>query len=346
MTYAGDTNNMLFMQDGSPNWWESPDITIPGDVAVTGSNPVTVVGRKNAPPPNTGNGLPSTKVKIEAYLATPGLQMFPPQPGGQYTYFIGSATVTIAQPTAAEVFNPPPMNLTIPNVEPADPNDPFHSGHRCLIGRIFPFGQVPPSGAFNPPGEQHECQHNMSVVVTANKQSGEQNAGGAGKGQAGTNAKKPLFLNLEGLLDFRVDTTTRLAKAEDVLITATWANLDPKIKRFAAELKRTRVFRGFARRPPAGFGFNVKLPLQDLPHAKGQKPYIPKVLEVKDNSKGKQPRYDALIRLQPKKPARIALNVNPEGSSTAGLAHVFYLEQHNKAGKPQGGITVIFVPMS
>lgn len=341
-----DPGNLLFMLDGqSPDpWWESPDITVPLDQAQQGANDVTVTGRKNA------GTLTATKVKIEAYIANPFLAAHPPSPTDPIsTVFIGQAIFNTTQigGTGAGTFTPPAgtITLNIPT-STSNPDDPVAVGHRCLIGQIMGFGGSA-LDPFTPDTEQHQCQRNISVVTVRMAKSEEQNAAGAGKGAAGVNREWPLFLNEQALLDFRVDTTTQGAKAEDVLVRATWMNLDPKIKRLARRLKRSGVFRGFARRPPAGFAFNVKLPIQDLPHGKGYKPYIPKVIKVTDQTKGKkQPRYDAVIRLQPKKRARIALNVNPEGSSTAGLAHVFYLEQYGLKGKPQGGLTLVFVPMS
>jgi hypothetical protein len=344
MSY-GDPSGLLFMNDGinPAPWWESDDISIPGDQAQVGANTVTVTGRKNV------GTLSSSQVRIEAYIANPSFVMSPTNT--PYTRKIGKVDLNVSDldtaGPATGVSAAIVPDLTIPPPPPADPNDAVGLGHRCIVARIFPKTFTPPTSAFTPDVEQHECQRNISVVLVRMLKAEEQNAAGAGKGQTGLNREWPLLLNLDGLLDFRIDTAARTSKAEDVLLRATWANGNPGTRHIAARLKRTRVFRGFARKPPEGFAYNVKLPLQDIPHAKGQKPYIPKVLKVKDGTKNaKLPRYDALVRLQPKKPARVALNVNLGGSSTAGLAHVFYLEQLTAKGKPQGGITLVFVPMS
>jgi hypothetical protein len=339
-----DPGNLLSMEDGqSPDpWWESPDITVPLDQAQVGTNNVTVTGRKAA------GTLTTAKVKIEAYIANPFLSAHPPSPTDPTsTAFIGQQifNATDIGGAGAGTFTPPTITLTIPS-STSNPDDPVAIGHRCLIGQIMGFGGTV-LDPFTPATEQHQCQHNISVVTVRMAKSEKQDAAGAGKGAAGVNREWPLFLNGQALLDFRVDTTTQGTKTEDVLVRATWMNLDPKTQRLARRLKQSGVFRGFARKPPAGFAYNVKLPLADLPHGKGQKPYIPKVLKVNDQTRGKkQPRYDAVIQLQPKRRARIALNANLEGASTAGLAHVFHLEQLNLNGKPQGGLTLVFVPMS
>jgi hypothetical protein len=342
------------MEDGKSDWWMSDDVTIPGDQAEVGSNNiVTVTGRKRPGtlPPLVEGGPSPTTARIEVFLCVPSLSILPTATPS--TRKIGQVSVTVSALNAAWTAlagsgvskDLPAFTVPAPSSSP-DPNDAFSLGHRCLIARIYPLGFTPStSAAFNPFAEPHEVQRNIWVVAV--RSPGKSDSAGAGQDDAGMTPKKPLGPNKAGLFEFRIDTRARTTKAEDVTLRATWVNAHPEIKRFSAALKPTKVFRGFAETPPAQFGFHFDLPAEAIPHEKGQRPFFPNVLKVSDATKPRKgdPRYDAIVRLQPKKVARIGVTADLRGAAR-GQAHVFHVEQFDANRKPTGGGTLIFIPVS
>jgi hypothetical protein len=190
----------------------------------------------------------------------------------------------------------------------------------------------------------------MEVVLTA--MDAESDAAGAGAGHAGAMLEQLLGPNKNGLFEFRVDTTTRTKRAEKVTVRATWpARHSPaERKRLITLLRRHhRGFKDLAEERPGSFAFSVEIPKAELPHFKGIRTYIPRVLEVTDRSKAKtgNPRYDAVIALQGardrrRKLARLAF-VADIRETQPGFAHVFHLEQLGPKGRRLGGLTVIFL---
>jgi hypothetical protein len=344
MSY-GDPANVLFMQDGqSPDpWWASPDITIPGNQVTGGvANTISVRGRKNPV------SLSGDTVTIEAFISTPGLQMNPPQAyNTPFTRKLGEVDIAVSALTPAGATTPgatTPITFNAPSTVP-DNNDAFGPGHRCLVGRIYPFGFTPPGNVFTFQTEQHEVLHNV-MVANVTLAPGVSGAGGAGQGDAGTDGAEPLGPNEDGFLEFRVDTTTRRAKAEQVLLRTTWANLRPaaELRSLAGVLKKRRGFRGLAKQRPSKFRLRFDIPKDELAHAEGQRPYVPKILGVKDRTgaKYKEPRYEATVRLQPKKIARIGITADLR-ASRVGQAHVFYVEQLGPNAERHGGLTLVFL---
>jgi hypothetical protein len=343
MSY-GDPSNLLFMRDGIPPapWWESPDISLPGDEAVVGTQTVTVIGRKR---PGT---MSASQVRVEAYIANPGLQLNPPKPGNvPFTRKIGQVDIPVSSLDAAGpttgVTAPIAPALVIPATT-ANPDDAFGIGHRCLIARIYPKGFIPPTSTFTPDVEEHEVQNNLYVVLVASNAAAD--AGGAGQGGAGARGQKRIGLNEDGLFEFRLDTTTRTSRAEQVTLRAIWVNAHPaaELRRLLPILRETRGFRGLARQRPRKFAFRIKIPEKDLPHRKGQRPYFPTLLRVKDRSSVQEgdPQYDSIIRLQPNKIARVGFTADLV-NSRVGLAHVFHLEQIGPNRRRHGGATLIFI---
>jgi hypothetical protein len=350
MSY-GDPNGLLFMDDG-PVWWESPDVTIPNDQAAVGSNTVTVRGHKKPGPS------PSSVIRVEAFLCNP--YVGPMIPGQTNVFKIGQVNIPATDlDTAGPAMGvTQTLTLTIPT-PPANPtqtqkDDPlFAPSHRCLMARIFPSNFNPTPAAFTPATEQHEVQHNIEVVLVAMDMETMSKAAGAGAGHGGAMREDLLGPNADGLFEFRVDTTTRTKRAEKVTLRATWAatHTPEDRKRLTTILRRHhRGFKGLAEERPRRFAFSTEIPRGELPHFKGIKPNMPKVVKVTDRSKAAKGnlRYDAVIALQgavakgPRKLARLAFLADVRDMQV-GFAQVFHLEQLGAKGNREGGLTVIFL---
>jgi hypothetical protein len=325
--YPGDTQDALFMEDGSP-WWESPDIgigSLAGGVANEGTNTVHVRVHTNGEP-----FTPST-ARTQVWVGNPSLVMTPTAG----TVAVGTFTVTQAEFTAGGGT----VEKTLPwlvTADPSNPSGPDQPGHRCVIARVFPFGTPVPTD-FAVPTDQHEAQRNISIVAADDAGAP---GGGAGGGMAGAPGGKPMGPGEDGLWEFWVDTTMPLTlKRSPVTIAAgpTQKVSDETLELIAKSLEG-QPFDGLAE-PTRKFMLDFDLPKERLPLDPEGCPWRPKVGEVTFDERRLQTTVP--VWLEPEQIARFALKADLN-DTPPGQVQVFHLEQTGDDGNPQGGLTVVF----
>ncbi|MEJ3743188.1 hypothetical protein WEI85_07870 [Actinomycetes bacterium KLBMP 9797] len=146
---SGQTD--LLIRDGSPHWWNSPDIWV-----VPGSNP-------NGPPGSPFSGgqawvwarvqnvsrMDASDVAVNYYWGDPSTAMY-----FSTVNHIGTATLDIAAGATLDVLCPTPWNVVTVN-----------GGHECLIATAsLPDDPALPN-LIDPPSYQNVAQKNLTVIL-------------------------------------------------------------------------------------------------------------------------------------------------------------------------------------
>lgn len=175
---AGDT--CIFMEaipadGGNQNptdvWWLSPDITLAGAVsglenADAGRNTIRIrFHRKSA---GSNCQFPGDEsITVQVWVANPSLVMSPHLQGSTARVgFIGSPVPGEGQSQVQQI----DWGLPAGSLTPSPLHDnPLRPGPKCLVARCYPESLSPSTTRFFVPGDQHVAQHNLCVIVTAEK---------------------------------------------------------------------------------------------------------------------------------------------------------------------------------
>jgi hypothetical protein len=359
--YPGDTQDALYMEDGTPWWYLSPDIGIGalgGTTAGTGSNDLIVRLRMKP-----GLTFTQSQARADAYLGNPSVAMSPTAGVVPLGPLFASKS---AFPATAPRFVDVTKTFTIPqpSTDPADKELPNQPGHRCIVARVYPSGTPAPPD-FQVVADQHEAQLNIEIVKTAMFGA---DSGGATGGMTGTEEGEPLGPAKNGrwnfLLDTAVTAVTQAGPAPEVVtITATGvAKLPDELYRQMARGLKGAGFTGTVVAPKVA-GMNFDLPADQLVHHEWEvdrenelrpvpleEPWKPKLLDVQQSKVSgclpifgpRAARSTAKVELLPRRVARFALQADLS-STQPGDAQAFRVEQTGADGQPAGGVLVIMV---
>jgi hypothetical protein len=335
MAYGNDVS--VFVEDsagdqGAPAspapWWLSPDVDIPATPgeARPGVNQVQIRVHLHEEP------FLEEKVVAEVYAGDPSLVLSPTvgtrriDPGNLR---FRPAGVTGSEPVADLAGGTLMFDWT-PSSAVTDPAGP---GHRCLVVRAFPESVTPPTGSFDVPNEQHEAQHNITVLETTSK--------GGGKGGDGTKGKPLDPDELTGLWKKEILTRAIGRKGPRIVVWAFDPRPDEKLELLVRRHFRRRFF-GFSEQPPdvvtLGPGPTGKKidPVALLSRKRfARQAGLGKGLFAKTRL-----QTAARIELGPKRGATLGLNFD-HSNLRPRTAVVLHGAQWDEKGRPEGGITVV-----
>lgn len=187
--------------------------------------------------------------------------------------------------------------------------DPESKGQKCLIARAYPDNLTPSAIKFFVPDDQHVVQHNLSVISCA--------------------ANDPAGCS------FKVSTVNPLAR-DGVLRVKLKAQFDPNPSNFVRTMvvKRLESVAGFqqiATQAPSSFGFDFSglTQLGSIQVPPGPTIATPTSTETEISLAGRP----------------ITLPFGAKLSHGRGLAHIFHLTQTSPDNKPQGGLTLVMLPV-
>ena len=173
---AGDT--CIFVEaivgDGgnqNPNdvWWLSPDITLAGPVsgletADVGHNTIKIRFHRKSAGNCTFPG--DESITVQAWVANPSLIMSPQVHGSAARVgFIGSQVPGEGQNHVQQI----DWTVLAVSISPPLIDNPLKPGPKCLVAICYPDSLSPSTTRFFVPGDQHVAQHNLCVIVTAEK---------------------------------------------------------------------------------------------------------------------------------------------------------------------------------
>jgi hypothetical protein len=320
---------------GSSPFWLSPDVDIPAHSgqAVQGSNDVRIRVHTHEEP------IIEEKIVAEVYVGQPGFVLSPTAG----TVRIDPGNLRFRPPNVsgtepAATFTGGTLSFPwTPSSSAGVPNGP---GHRCLILRAFPENVTPPTGPFDVPNEQHEAQHNIEILSTANP-----GGGGAGGG-AGTprDPRRPDEGNGMWWEDLITMATGRKRGKRYVV----WA-LDPRPSKPVLDgirkgLKEAKV-KGISTQPPAALTLEaVGARVKEIAPGK----LLGKSGFIKTSGVGSGVfREDLLlaaaeVELGPRRPTHLKLGFD-HSNLKSGQAVVLHGAQFTTDGRPEGGMTIVAV---
>ena len=186
--------------------------------------------------------------------------------------------------------------------------DPESGGHKCLIARAYPDNLTPSALQFFAPDDQHVAQHNLCVVTCPSSQ---------------------------GVCSFRVSTVNPLAR-QNMLRIKVKAEFDANPTNFVRtvvtkRLQNTPGFHQLTNVPPVTMGFDFSgtsipgiIPLPVAPSIT-----TPTSVETQMFLAGQLITFTFFAKF----------------SHAAGLAHIFHLTQRGFTNNPQGGLTLVMIPV-
>lgn len=299
-------------------WWLSPDIQLTGatsgpdkaDPGAANTIDVTV----HAKPEGCATPQGAESVTVEVWAGNPSLVMTPDNPSSAVKIdSLGLSTPAPGSKRSLPFTWTPPIGLPT--------GDPQGPGHKCIIARAYPDSLAPSAEHFFVPDDQHVAQRNICVVP----------CGGPGAAR------------LPGPCGFEV--TTANPSKEDAAVTLR-AAFDPRPAGHVRDvvlgrLRQTDGFKQLAERPPRA----LRLDLPDFPGAEVSGRSHTGCLGMLFGGGGggaKEPGYEARVRMRPKQFTRLTLLADLAGARF-GDAYVFHLTQHDRAGRAQGGLTVVML---
>jgi hypothetical protein len=339
MAYGGDVT--VYVEDkagdlggpGSPApWWLSPDVDIPAHsgTALQGANQVQIRVHTHEEP------IIEEKIVAEVYVGAPGFVLSPTTG----TKRIDPGTLLFRPPGIAgsePIADVTGGTLTFPWTPSGAAADIDGPGHRCLIVRAFPQSVVPPTTPFDVPNEGHEAQHNIEVLSTTKRQASI-SSGGAGTPRDPRRRDETTGLWWEQFATMAVEK-----RGGSIVV---WA-FDPNPAQEIADtvhhvLKRVK-FAGFSERRPQtvslepvdteGKEIDIGELLNDTSFLRHSG--VGNGLFAKDRLLGA-----AALELNPKKLAHLLFRFD-HSNVAAHTGVVMHGAQWSRAGRPEGGMTVV-----
>jgi hypothetical protein len=330
------SDTCIFINPGSPNFWESADITLNAatshpTLAVFGTNTVEVTVRKTA----GCSVLVPVVIDLFVSKATSGGPLPPgvlPNYSKQITNVGGVIDTSINNPNAIPATGQP-VTITW-TIATGTPNtDPDGPGHRCLVARCYPLGLAPDGSDFHVqqgtaanPGDRHVAQRNICIVTCS----------GPGAAMAREQAARSCEFDVAA-------ANGNLKAAQPVTIRAVM-NIRPDKGTLDVLLPQLQQIPGFKRIATEPMP-DLNLRFQDFPDVKVIKRpsgCLSRLLALVGLGTADQPTYEANIQLQPAQ--LTTYTVVPDFSkSQFGDAHILNLTQVGADQQPQGGLTLVFV---
>jgi hypothetical protein len=295
---ASDT--CLFLNDGpAAQWWLSPDIVVNGFDGVPvppGARTVTVTARCQARCPR----LEGAPMRVELWVGNPALVLDKLNPSSSKRIGLIPETVPAAGGSKPVIVN---WNV------PSGGSGPDSSGHKCLIGIVYPADLTPDQQFFFAFDDDHYAQKNLCIV----------------------SCSSPCGLTVQTV-------NINRKEPQNVIIRAV---ADPKPTRelLAVVMPALKAFKGFKRLseklPPP-----VKIKLEGCPEAKITEYWKGKAGSTK-YGRLSVPNAQVKIVMKPKQRVRFHVSTDLE---EAPLGDAFLIHfTHNVGRKALGGLTVVFV---
>jgi len=364
------------INDGSPNFWESPDIVLKAsdgrsDVAITGTgNTFTINVYKICQQTSV------SRVRVQLYVSDPGL--LPPNPPDP-SLTLAQSTRIFNETIPVDNFNQQPLpnrpqtpaTATMAKVLGTwnpDNNDPGQKpGHKCLIARCYPNTILPDDLCFHVQGDLHVAQRNIGIELMKigkvvqfplwSANSNLEDSSATIQAVANLNpseaALSPLLPSLEKIEGFRQVVKTipeRLSlNLPDSLAPIIRDRTRPEMVVNPGEEYSRFRFRelwqyinqdgGFSFRRFRDVVFNPSLVLRHFLNLESRRP----LSGAFSGAPAFVPTYQADVRLCPRQVFDFNVQIELPPSSKPGDAHIFYITHHDAQGQVLGGFTLVAI---
>ena len=339
--YPGDTDDALFMTDGTPEWYMSPDVWLTTPVANLGQNDIHLRVHLQEK-----KSFEASQAEIEVFVGNPSLVMSPTSGTKNLGTVLVARSALTSSPTRSVETT---LSWVVPAIDPADPHGPNQPGHRCLVARVYPFGSSKPFD-FQVVADQHEAQRNLCIIDCRDNGPIGGGAGGGMVGAPGT----PMGKGEDGLWAFAVDTTTLGQERTQVAIRATVVDtFTPAELEQVLPLLEPAGFKRLAASPPPTTKLEFVTAEQVVDPGPPTYPPvcallrkilpIPPLWKLVDKfcAPTRPPGARVKVELQPGRTARVALKVDL-AETAVHEAQALRLEQVGATGDVEGGVLLVF----